>query len=85
MEPTKGAQMNLPDIEAFRKWQQQGRRGVTIDLGSAGDKDEVRVWVYDYDAMAGQHVSSADEIGDLRAVARARLSREIERLAEGAS
>lgn len=65
------------DVSAFREWQQAGRRSVKIEL----EGDEVSIWVYDYDLMAGQFVKSVDEI-DLVKVLRDRATAEYERVKE---
>ena len=70
--------MNV-NIQAFRRWQQQGNRRVQIEMGGPFEKDRFKIWVYDYDLQVGQFVQSVDEI-DLLKEARERAEKEYERL-----
>jgi len=69
----------VPDLNKFVDWVREGknRRNVTITIGSPSDKDELRIWAYDYDWEAGQHVTSVEEI-DLEKAYREKMKRQFE-------
>ncbi|KXG78260.1 hypothetical protein [Thermotalea metallivorans] len=46
-------------LEELITWQQQGRRSVEIRIENSG---EMKIWVYDYDLLVGQFITSTDEI-----------------------
>ncbi len=65
------------DLNTFLKWQEEkpDSRSVEIKL----NRGAVTIWVWDYDIMMGQHVTSVDEI-DLDGTAERREKAELERL-----
>jgi len=68
------------DYKAFEDWvKAKPRRHCAIDIGSPSDNQYVRVWVYDYDLMVGQHVTSVEEI-DLESVRKKELEAKIAEL-----
>ena len=47
------------DLNSFVAWQaEKDSRTVDIDIM----KDQIRIWVFDYDLMSGQHVKDVSEI-----------------------
>lgn len=50
------------NLEAFQKWQSEGKRSVKIEIGSLYGQDDISVWVYDYDLQIGQLVTAVEEI-----------------------
>jgi len=51
-------------IEEAKEWAAQGRRSIEVKIDNMdGSKEpEVKIWVYDYDLMVGQYVTSVAEI-----------------------
>lgn len=68
------------DINELRKWQQEGDRSVSIELGKSGNKNYTKVWCYDYDLQEGQHIE--ESVKELNLIDRAieRAENDIERL-----
>jgi len=68
------------DIEAFEKWVMEPghRRAVKIEIGSVSDPEYRRIWVYDFDLSAGQHVTSVEEINLVEAM-RQEIEQRVER------
>lgn len=66
------------DLNEFVTWQAEkpGKRSANITIETNG---EVKIWVYDFDLMVGQHVKSVEEI-HLEGVKEAQEKAEYERL-----
>ena len=68
------------DLQQFYYWQQaEPRRSVQIELGDPSDDSRVKVWVYSWQLLVGQHVKDVSEI-DLEAVKDEQDKREYEKL-----
>lgn len=68
------------DLNQFIAWQREGKdRTVNIEIGDVGRSKDITIWVYDYELMAGQHVTSVDEI-DLEKAHEEEERRKYERL-----
>lgn len=51
------------DLNEFLEWQREKKgRHVSIKMGDVEDMNRLDIWVYDYEIMAGQIVSSANQI-----------------------
>lgn len=67
------------NFNAFREWQLKGNRSVKIEMGKVADIGHLSVWVFDYDLLIGQFVTSIEEI-DLIEQKKKRLRRNIAEL-----
>ncbi len=68
------------NIYELQRWQQEGNRSVSIELGKCGEKGFIKVWCYDYDLQMGQHINSSISELNLLDIAIKAGEREIERL-----
>lgn len=51
------------DLNKFVEWQKEHKNcSVSLEIGKEPRTNEIKIWVYDYDLMVGQHVTSVDEI-----------------------
>jgi len=51
------------ELNQFIKWQgEKAGRCVDIEIGKSPYTNDISMWVYDYDLLVGQHVTTVEEI-----------------------